>query len=81
LRVVGFMANLSSEFIEIIVGVIMMILGFFSSLLMTIRVLQPDFILAFGSYGLSLAGFVIGAHGLYGIILVRRSKEPRETPQ
>jgi len=75
------MAKLSSEVIEIIAGVAMMFSGFVLSLLMTIKSITPSFILAFGSYAISLAGFVFGFHGLYSIILVRRSEKARENPQ
>jgi len=75
------MAKLSSEVIEIVAGVVMMFSGFFLSLLMTIKSITPSFILAFGSYAISLAGFVFGLHGLYSIILVRRSEKARENSQ
>jgi hypothetical protein len=74
------MVDLKGETTEIIIGVNLMVLSFLLSLLMTIRSIEPSFILAFASYALSLAGLVMGFHGLYGLILIRRSKESGEKP-
>ncbi len=44
----------------ILFGAFLLILSFLLSLLMTIRVIQPNFLLIFVTYSLSVAGLVIG---------------------
>ncbi len=68
------MVDLTSEPVEIVIGAGLMVLSFLLSLLMTIRVIEPSFLLAFASYSFSIAGLIIGFHGLYNLILTRRSK-------
>jgi len=71
------MVHLINELTEILIGASLMVLSFLLSLLMTIRVIEPSFILAFGAYSLSITGLLIGLHGLYNIISTRRSKESK----
>jgi len=62
----------------IIIGANLMVLSFLLSLLMTIKIIEPNFILVFASYSLSIAGLVIGCYGLYHSLLIRRTKASKE---
>ncbi len=44
----------------IVAGACLMIVSWLLSLLMVIRVIQPNFLLIFLSFGMSIAGLVIG---------------------
>jgi len=75
------MPNLDKESTKmIIIGVNLMVLSCLLFLMMTIKIMEPNFILIFASYSLSLAGLVIGFYGLYGLyhsLLTRRNKESK----
>jgi len=61
----------------IIIGASLMVSSFLLFLLMTIKVIEPNFILIFASHSLSIAGLVIGYHGLYHSLLTRRTKKSK----
>jgi len=63
---------LEKELLEIILGAFLMFLSFILTLFSVIRIIEPSFILMFLLYSLSLAGLVIGLHGLYTFILAKR---------
>ena len=74
------MPNLTREHYEIIAGIFLTTLSFLLSLFMVIRAIKPSFILSLTLYSLSIGGFAVGLHGLYGLIVVHRPKT-EETDQ
>lgn len=72
------MVSLSREAVEITIGALLLLVGWFVPLGMTIRVIPPSLALSFGSYAMSLIGLIVGTHGIYTIILIRRSKQTRD---
>ena len=62
----------------ILIGGILLILGFILSLFMAIRLVEPDFILLFLSLSSSTAGLAIGGYALYTSILTRRAEREAE---
>ena len=69
------MLRLTKEAYEIITGLVMLIIGFTLPLLMAIKVLPSSMELSLFSYAISLAGFSLGLHGIYGVISARRSRK------
>ncbi|RLI28830.1 hypothetical protein DRO58_01295 [Candidatus Bathyarchaeota archaeon] len=64
--------NLQREHVEIAVGGSLLFISFFLSLLMVIRVIGVSFVLCFLLLSSSLAGLIIGLHGIYGLWIRRR---------
>jgi len=74
------MHNLEKKTVNmILIGGILLILGFILSLFMAIRLVEPDFILLFFSLSFSTAGLAIGGYALYTSILTRRPEREAET--
>ncbi|MEM2103524.1 MAG: hypothetical protein QW717_01365 [Candidatus Bathyarchaeia archaeon] len=72
------MAKIEKEVLEVVLGVFLMVLSFFLTLLTVIRTIESSFILMFLLYSMSLSGLVIGLHGLYSFILTRRVSNGKE---
>jgi hypothetical protein len=51
---------------EIFVGAILLISGFVASFLMVVGILERDIALSLLAYSMSLAGLVVGLHGVLG---------------
>ncbi|MEM3578941.1 MAG: hypothetical protein QXL54_01805 [Candidatus Bathyarchaeia archaeon] len=66
---------LEKEILEIILGAALMFLSFLLTLLSVVRLIEPSFILMFLFYSLSLAGLIVGLHGLYTFILAKRPSD------
>lgn len=62
----------------IIIGASLMFSSVLLSLLMTIRIIEPSFVLVFASSSLSIVGLVMGFYGLYELLLTRRTKGSKE---
>ena len=74
------MHNLEKKTVNmILIGGILLILGFILSLFMAIRLVEPDFILLFFSLSFSTAGLAIGCYALYTSILIKRAEREAET--
>ena len=72
------MPRLAKEVYEILIGLVMLVVGFALPFLMVIKVLAPSIELSLFSYAISLAGFGLGLHGIYGVISARRSRRGNE---
>jgi hypothetical protein len=66
------MASLEREVVEIVVGGSLLVVGFLTSFLMVIDVIEKSIILSILAFSLSLAGLIIGLYGIYGLVLSRR---------
>lgn len=66
------------EVYEILVGLLMLLVGFILPYLMVIRVIVPNLELSLFSYAISLIGLVLGLHGIYGLVASRKTKKGRE---
>ncbi|MEM2734549.1 MAG: hypothetical protein QXJ19_07315 [Candidatus Bathyarchaeia archaeon] len=69
------MVNIQREYIEIIIGGFMLVVGFLSSFFMVIDLMEKSYLLSILAFSFSLAGLIIGFHGIYGLIISRRRKK------
>ncbi|RLI23564.1 hypothetical protein DRO57_08560 [Candidatus Bathyarchaeota archaeon] len=69
-----FRFNLQKEHVEIAVGGALLFISFFLSFLMVIRIIGASFVLCFLLLSSSLAGLIIGLHGIYGLWIRRRRR-------
>ncbi|MCX8171756.1 MAG: hypothetical protein N3E47_07355 [Candidatus Bathyarchaeota archaeon] len=68
------MVNIQREYVEIIVGGVMLVASFLISFLMVIGVIEKSYVLSIITFISSFAGLLIGYHGIYGLIIARRKK-------
>jgi Co/Zn/Cd efflux system component len=68
------MLVLNREYVEILIGALLLIVSFLISLFMVIRILEPSFSLSFFAFSVSLVGLLIGFHGIYGLVLKYKKK-------
>jgi hypothetical protein len=68
------MVNLEKEVVEIVVGGLLLVVGFLMSFLMVIDIIEKSIILSILAFSLSLAGLTIGLYGIYGLVLSRRRR-------
>ena len=61
------MSRISTEAKEVMVGGSMMVAAFLVAFLMVIGVIEKDLFLSFLAYAVSLAGFAVGIHGVFGL--------------
>lgn len=66
------MARIQREYLEIIIGGIMLVISFLVSFLMVIEVIEKSYLLSILLFLASFAGLLIGFHGIYGLIIARR---------
>jgi hypothetical protein len=66
------MVKFEKEVVKIIVGAVLLILGFLMSFFMVIGVLEKSIILSILAFSSSLAGLTVGLYGMYGLVLSRR---------
>jgi hypothetical protein len=71
------MVNLEKEVVEIVVGGLLLVVGFLMSFLMVIDIIEKSIILSILAFSLSLAGLTIGLYGIYGLVLSRRKGAKR----
>jgi len=69
------MVNMQREYIEIIIGGFMLVVGFLSSFFMVIDLIEKSYPLSILAFSFSLAGLIIGFHGIYGLVISRRRKK------
>ncbi|MEM2498234.1 MAG: hypothetical protein QXK12_06605 [Candidatus Nezhaarchaeales archaeon] len=69
------MIKARKEHIEVAVGLLLLSLSVFASLLMAVNVITPRIILSFTIYSASLTGLVIGLHGVYGLIIPTKRRK------
>jgi hypothetical protein len=63
---------LNNEYIEVLVGGLMMVIAVAVAFFMVIGFLEKDLLISFVTYAASLAGFAIGLHGIF---MIHRTKE------
>lgn len=61
------MMGMSSEVKEVVVGGSMMVASVVLAFLMVVGVIEKDLLLSFLAYAVSLAGFAVGVHGIFGL--------------
>lgn len=59
--------GISTEAKEVLVGGAMMVASVAVAFLMVIGVIERDLFLSFLTYAVSLAGFAVGVHGVFGL--------------
>jgi hypothetical protein len=59
--------GMSSEAKEVVVGGSMMVASVVLAFLMVVGVIENDLLLSFLAYAVSLAGFAVGVHGIFGL--------------
>jgi hypothetical protein len=59
--------GMSSEAKEVVVGGSMMVASVVLAFLMVVGVIEKDLLLSFLVYAVSLAGFAVGVHGIFGL--------------
>lgn len=69
------MVAFEKEHFEIAIGGFLLVVSFLISLFMVIGVLEPSFSLSILAFSASLAGLLLGFHGLYGLIFRYRRKQ------
>jgi hypothetical protein len=69
------MAEIQREHVEIIVGGILLIMGFLISLFMVINILEKSFALSILALSSSFSGLTLGFHGIYGLVILRRRRK------
>jgi uncharacterized membrane protein len=69
------MAEIQREHVEIIVGGILLIMGFLISLFMVINILEKSFALSILALSSSFSGLALGFHGIYGLVILRRRRK------
>jgi hypothetical protein len=68
----------SRAFKFIIIGFVLVLIGFVVPLLMVIRLIEPGFLIGFASYGASVIGLLLGLFGTVEIYM-RRKKADNDT--
>jgi cytochrome c biogenesis protein CcdA len=61
------------EVYEILVGFTLVFTAFILSFMMVVEVLEKDILLSLLAYSMSLAGIVVGLHGVLGYVRERSS--------
>ncbi|MEM0375155.1 MAG: hypothetical protein QXO17_04860 [Nitrososphaerota archaeon] len=61
------LSKISTEAKEVITGGSMMAAAFVLAFLMVVGVIEKDLLLSFLAYAVSLAGFAVGVHGVFGL--------------
>ncbi|MBS7605271.1 MAG: hypothetical protein QXW39_04425 [Candidatus Bathyarchaeia archaeon] len=69
------MARISKEALEIIIGGILLVIGFILSFLMAIDILEKSIPLSIFAFSISFAGLLIGFYGIYGLVVVRQARK------
>lgn len=68
------MVNIGREIIEIIVGGLLLVAGFIISFFMVIDIIEKSIPLSIFAFSISFAGLLIGFHGIYGMVVMRRRR-------
>jgi len=71
------MNRMQAEHIEIIVGAVLLIVGFLISFFTVVGILEKSFILSIFALSSSFAGLAIGFHGIYGLVILYRKREEK----
>ncbi|MEM2252028.1 MAG: hypothetical protein QXE73_02610 [Candidatus Bathyarchaeia archaeon] len=66
------MVKISKEVLETITGGFLLVAGFALSFLMVIDILEKHISLSILAFSLSFAGLLIGFHGIYELVILRR---------
>ncbi|MDJ0275028.1 MAG: hypothetical protein NYU90_07535 [Aigarchaeota archaeon] len=61
------MSKIRTDAKEVITGGSMMAAAFVLAFLMVVGVIEKDLLLSFLAYAVSLAGFAVGVHGVFGL--------------
>lgn len=69
------MSRLSGEALALVLGVVLLFVGWFTSFLLVIFSNQYSVYLSILSYVISLAGLVLASYGYASVILKKRGKE------
>jgi hypothetical protein len=59
----------------ILIGFLLVLIGFVVPLLMVIRLIEPGFLLGFASYGASVVGLILGLFGAVEIYMRRKKAD------
>jgi len=71
------MNRIQKEHVEIIVGAILLIVGFLISFFIVINILEKSFFLSIFALSSSFAGLTVGFHGIYGLVILYRKREKK----
>jgi hypothetical protein len=66
---------MKKEFIEIIIGGALLIIGFLISFFMVINILEKSFLLSFFAISCSFSGLTLGFHGIYGLVILHHRRD------
>lgn len=69
------MVNIQREYVEIFIGGFMLVTSFLVSFFMVIDLIEKSYFLSILAFSSSLAGLIIGFHGIYGLVISRRRKK------